>query len=402
MAARTIQTPAALRRDTRFQACSPGAKWVFGHLCDRREVVAEPGLDVLGTVALIVEGLGDTPRDVLAPLLMELERDRGLVTMEADRLVVHTLETAADKRGPRGGKVGAQRTAEYRARLAAKAAAASVTGVTSHVTVTVTDSVTSHDPSQSANGDGCDGSIRHVTGSVTDSPSQNPSRDGQCDGLGLEAADIPPPPAPPSRLSPHTPLSYSPSAPTPTNPQRAGEGLDLEAVKRLAALEALEAARVAKEAKRAALAAKRAARKESATPADTIPLAGTAAHVVYLAIVGDPALQPITGNPGDFAVRVTAEGAYPGVDVLATILDGAEYVARNPGVYSDGRAFLRNALQRAKRRAEAQPKPGNPLASGVFELPRASASNERAELEAQIARDKAAYYQIPIEAGVGR
>jgi hypothetical protein len=28
MTARTIRAPAALRRDTRFQACSPGAKWV--------------------------------------------------------------------------------------------------------------------------------------------------------------------------------------------------------------------------------------------------------------------------------------------------------------------------------------------------------------------------------------
>ena len=398
--ARTIQTPAALRRDTRFQACSPGAKWVFGHLCDRREVVAEPGLDVLGTVALIVEGLGDTPREVLAPLLMELELDRGLVTMEADRLVIRTLETAADRHGPRGGKAGAVRQAEYRARLAAKAAAA-VTGVTSRVTVTVTDSP-SHDPSQSAKSDGCDGSIRHVTGSVTDAPSQNPSRDGQCDGSGVEVADIPPPPAPPSHLPPHTPLSYSPSAPTPTNPQRAGEGLDLEAVKRLAALEALEAARAAKEAKREARAAKRAARKESAAVADTIPLAGTAAHAVYLAIVGDPALQPITGNPGDFAVRVTAEGAYPGIDVLATILDGAEYVARNPGVYSDGRAFLRNALQRAKRLAAARPKPGNPMESGVIELPNSPPSDERAALEADIARRRAEYYATPIEAGVIR
>jgi len=136
--------------------------------------------------------------------------------------------------------------------------------------------------------------------------------------------------------------------------------------------------------------------------ADTIPLAGTAAHAVYLAIVGDPALQPITGNPGDFAVRVTAEGAYPGIDVLATILDGAEYVARNPGVYSDGRAFLRNALQRAKRLAAARPKPGNPMESGVIELPNSPPSDERAALEADIARRRAEYYATPIEAGVIR
>ena len=97
MTARTIQTPAALRRDTRFQACSPGAKWVFGHLCDRREVVAEPGHDVLGTVVLIVEGLGDTPREALAPLLLELEQRR-LVSVASDRLIVHAADPDARRR----------------------------------------------------------------------------------------------------------------------------------------------------------------------------------------------------------------------------------------------------------------------------------------------------------------
>lgn len=365
MTARTIQTPAALRRDTRFQACSPGAKWVFGHLCDRREVVAEQGLDVLGTVALIVEGLGDTPREVLAPLLAELERERGLVTMEPGRLVVHTLETAADKHGPRGGKVGATRTAEYRARLAARAAAA-VTANPSHASVTVTDSVTSRDPSQVAKSDGCDGQSVTVTGNVTG----NPSRIAECDGSNGES------------LSPEVPSPHTPLSPTPAHKEQSrsreetAPALDLDAVKRLAALEALDAERRKAEAARAAKATKRAARKQAASLEDVLPLPGTPAHEVYAAIVADPALS-IVDKPGDFATRVTEPRLYRGVDVLAVILDGAEYVSRNPGKYTDGRAFLRGRLKDAAGRvarvgAIATRPPADrrsPQQSGEFDAP---------------------------------
>lgn len=174
---KTIATPAALRRDTRFQACSPGAKWVYGHLCDRAEVVAEPGMDVLGTVVLIVDGLGDTPRGVLAPILEELA-GRGLVTMEATRLVVHEAEEARERKGPRGGLSGAERTARWRADRAARAQA--VTANPSRGDVTVTDSP-SRDPSQTAQRDG-----QPVTESVTvtvQSVTRDPSHTADCDGM---------------------------------------------------------------------------------------------------------------------------------------------------------------------------------------------------------------------------
>lgn len=363
MSARTIQTPAVLRRDTRFQACTPGAKWVFGHLCDRREIVAEPGHDVLGTVALIVEGLGDTPREVLAPLLAELERERGLVTMEPGRLVIHTLETAADRPGPRGGKAGAVRMAELRARRAAEAARAAggVTANPSRVTVTVTDSVTSHDPSQTVESDGCDDRSVTVTGDVTGNPSHN----GRCDGSESDGPS-------PEVSSPHSPLLPNPNQSHPPRGREADPppaGLDVQKLQRLAALEALDAERRAKEAKRAAAAAKRTARREAAVGLDPIPPPGTPARRLYDAIVGDPALRPIVAGPGDFAVRVTADGAFPGVDVLAEVQRAGEYAATKPGQYTDGRAYLRGWLQREAKREAARPKPAAP-AAGVGLAPR--------------------------------
>ena len=147
---RTIATPAALRRDTRFQACSPGAKWVYGHVCDRERILAERGMDALGTVALVVEGLGDTPREVLAPLLHELE-ERGLVEVLTDRVEVAPAQTAVDHRGPRGGLSGAERTARWRAGQGK--ATPSVTQKPVTQSVTVTDSP-SHNPSHSPKSDG--------------------------------------------------------------------------------------------------------------------------------------------------------------------------------------------------------------------------------------------------------
>lgn len=352
MTARTIQTPAALRRDTRFQACSPGAKWVFGHLCDRREVVAEAGKDVLGTVALIVEGLGDVPRDVLAPLLLELERDRGLVTVEADRLVIHSLETPADRQGPRGGKSNAARQAAYRARHVAPVTVQPVT---------VTGSVTSRAPLLVVESNGSNGANRNVTDDVT----AKPLRDGESNGFVGDGPS-------PEVLSPHSPLSPTPTQIQTTRAREEGPESDpaiAEKLQRLAALEALEADRKAKEAKREAKAAKRETRKQAAATDDAIPLPGTLAHRVYAAIVGDQALRPIVGHPGDFAARVTDPAAFPGVDVLAAVLDGAEYVARNPGKYTDGRAFLRNRLKDAAERERLRLKTGNPQASGVFTAP---------------------------------
>lgn len=336
MTSRTIQTPAALRRDTRFQACSPGAKWVFGHLCDRSEVLAEPGLDVLGTVVLIVEGLGDTPREVLAPLLDELV-GRGLATLEGDRLAIHALETAADRHGPRGGKVGAQRTAEYRARLAAKRAPVTA------VTVTVTDSVTSqpatesvtpsvtvtghpsHDPSHPVQSDGCDGSSVTVTGNVTDSPSPNPSHVGGCDGSALAEG---------SGGSPAASLSSLPHSPSLTLPPTTPSDLAVSG-------------------------GSASAPRPRAPKRDAVrPLVGTPAAEALAAIEATQVLRAIVAQPALLAHALTA-GAYPAVDVPREIAAADGWLVANPAnAKKNGARFLTGWLLRAQERApRAVPRP---------------------------------------------
>lgn len=93
--------------------------------------------------------------------------------------------------------------------------------------------------------------------------------------------------------------------------------------------------------------------------ADTIPLAGTLAHEVYRRIVGHRLLAPMTVNPGEFAVGITDPARYPGVNVLAVVIDAAEYLERGERTYSadGGRAFLKNQLRVALERAAAKPRP---------------------------------------------
>jgi hypothetical protein len=106
--------------------------------------------------------------------------------------------------------------------------------------------------------------------------------------------------------------------------------------------------------------------KPAPTP-DTIPLPGTLARRVFDAIVGDRALGPITGNPGDASQRWADPGTYPGVDVLAEVRRAGEYVASKPGKYTDGRAFLRGWLQRKADEVARMPKPAaqQPAAVGA-------------------------------------
>ena len=117
-------------------------------------------------------------------------------------------------------------------------------------------------------------------------------------------------------------------------------------------------------------AAPKARRAKAEGAPDVAPLPGSLAAKVYAAIVSSRALQPITGNPGDFAVCVTAEGAYPGVDVLAQVLRAGEFASSKPaGTYSDGRAFLRRWLGEEAKREAARPKPADPTQSGTFLAP---------------------------------
>lgn len=102
---------------------------------------------------------------------------------------------------------------------------------------------------------------------------------------------------------------------------------------------------------------KRSHRSRKEPPVDPEPPVGSLAQRVRDAIVADPALVGITAGPGDFALRVCADGAYPLVDVLAEVRRAGEYASRNPGKYRDGRRFLSGWLSRAADDAAAKPTP---------------------------------------------
>jgi hypothetical protein len=107
---------------------------------------------------------------------------------------------------------------------------------------------------------------------------------------------------------------------------------------------------------------KKAKRAKAPPPPDTVPLPGTDARRVYDAILADSVLRPITVNPGDFSVRSADPGAYPGVNVEAEVRRAGEYAASRPtGHYADGRAFLRNWLQRRADDVARTPRPAAPV-----------------------------------------
>jgi len=99
-------------------------------------------------------------------------------------------------------------------------------------------------------------------------------------------------------------------------------------------------------------------RAKRAPEPDTIPLPGTLARRIFDAIVGDRALAPITGNPGDAALRWADPDAFPGVDVLAEVKRAGEYASTKPGRYTDGRSFVRGWLQRKADEVARAPKAG--------------------------------------------
>lgn len=174
-------------------------------------------------------------------------------------------------------------------------------------------------------------------------------------GVGESASvEAPPVAADPKASPPGAPPSGAPALPSAAD---------------LAAKVAAEAARIVAEerarddaAKRAEAdgrKAKRAARKAAAEAApDTIPLPGTPARRVYDAILRDRVLAPITASPGDFADRVTAPSAYPGVDVVAVVIDAGIWLAGSGRAheYSDGRSFLTKQFKREAGRVAAQPR----------------------------------------------
>ena len=97
-------------------------------------------------------------------------------------------------------------------------------------------------------------------------------------------------------------------------------------------------------------------------PAAELPPTDPKALAVYLAIVNDRVLQPITARPADLAERMTAAGAFPGVNVLSQVHRAAAHAAGARRPYRDGRGFLLGWMGRADRDL---PEP-SPLASGAF------------------------------------
>jgi hypothetical protein len=99
---------------------------------------------------------------------------------------------------------------------------------------------------------------------------------------------------------------------------------------------------------------------------DPVPAAGSPARRLYDAIVGDRVLGPITGGPGDLSERLTAEGAYPGVDVLAEVRKAGAWAAGKPsGHWKDGRKAILGWLARAQERVSSTPKPAPAKAAWI-------------------------------------
>lgn len=86
--------------------------------------------------------------------------------------------------------------------------------------------------------------------------------------------------------------------------------------------------------------------------ADVPPPEGTTARRVYDAIVGDRELSGCA-RPGDFATRVCADGAYPGVDVLAEVRRAGVWAAGKPrSPWRNVRAGLLGWLRQASEGAQ--------------------------------------------------
>lgn len=107
-----------------------------------------------------------------------------------------------------------------------------------------------------------------------------------------------------------------------------------------------------------ALGTKAKGKRAKAPPADREPEPGTLAAKVRDVIVGDPVLAPLVVAPGDLAIRLCAEGAYPGVDVLASVrAAGAWAAGKLDGGWRDGRAGLLNWLRREAAEVARTPRP---------------------------------------------
>lgn len=130
------------------------------------------------------------------------------------------------------------------------------------------------------------------------------------------------------------------------------------------------------------------AKRAKAAPADREPEAGTLAAKVRDVIVSDPVLAPIVAAPGDLAIRLCAEGAYPGVDVLAAVrAAGAWAAGKRDGGWRDGRAGLLGWLRREAETAARTPRP-------VVQIPRPAAPSKPAEQGPKVERKPLTLEQV--------
>jgi len=90
-------------------------------------------------------------------------------------------------------------------------------------------------------------------------------------------------------------------------------------------------------------------------PPDTVPPEGTAAHRVYLAVVRDSALGPVTTGPGDLAMRLVAIADGTTVDPAAEVVAAGAWLARHPGRWRDGASGLVSWIKRAADDARRMP-----------------------------------------------
>lgn len=267
--------------------------------------------------------------------------DRGVFVPQ--RVGVGTDGTAPQGSGSRGGKSPADRAKAYRERRANGTVTAPVTGerhgsVTGSVTDangsirdgeratrdasqdTVTAHVVTERPVGTSDSGSVTGSVTAVTGSRVEEREENRGEESGKESVTDTAVTAPP-----------TTLVLS-SPPAVAKPKRS---------------------------------------KPAPLP-DPVPMAGSLARRVFDAIAADSALSVVVEGPGDFAHRITADGAYPGVDVLAEVRRAGLWLASNPGRWNS-RAGLATWLKRAADEAARRPKPvtnqGNTSAPTRFHEP---------------------------------
>jgi len=101
---------------------------------------------------------------------------------------------------------------------------------------------------------------------------------------------------------------------------------------------------------------------------DPVPAQGTLARRVYDIILGDQELCRIVEGPGSFAVKITADGAFPGVDVVAELRRITIWLDENRGAWNSRQAVTA-WLRRAADKAALRPKPVGQAMSPAYVSP---------------------------------